>query len=90
MRVIEIFVRRPVIAIVVNLALVLIGLRAATQLPVQQYPRIESSSIIITTVYVGASAEGIRGFVTTPIERAVSSITGVDYVESTSVPGLAP
>ncbi len=89
MRAIEIFVRRPVIAIVVNLALVLIGLRAASQLPVQQYPRIESSSIIITTVYVGASADGIRGFVTTPIERAVSSITGIDYVESSSVPGLS-
>ena len=89
MRAMEVFVRRPVIAIVVNLALVLIGLRAATQLPVQQYPRIESSSVIITTVYIGASAEGIRGFVTTPIERAVSSITGVDYVESTSVPGLS-
>ena len=89
MRFIEIFVRRPVIAVVINLALVLIGLRAATQLPIQQYPRIESSSIIITTVYVGASAEGIRGFVTTPVERAVSSITGVDYVESSSVPGLS-
>jgi len=89
MRAIEIFVRRPVIAVVINLALVLIGLRAATQLPVQQYPRIESSSIVITAVYVGASAEGIRGFVTTPIERAVSSITGIDYVESSSVPGLS-
>lgn len=89
MRAIDIFVRRPVIAIVLNLALILIGLRAATQLPVQQYPRIESSSVVITTVYIGASADGIRGFVTTPIERAVSSITGVDYVESTSVPGLS-
>jgi multidrug efflux pump len=89
MRAIEMFVRRPVLAVVVNLALVLIGLRAATQLPVQQYPRIESSSITITTIYVGASAEVIRGFVTTPIERAVSSISGIDYVESSSVPGLS-
>jgi multidrug efflux pump len=89
MRAIEIFVRRPVIAIVVNLALVLIGIRAATQLPIQQYPRIESSSILITTVYIGASAESIRGFVTTPIERAVSSITGIDYVESSSVAGIS-
>lgn len=89
MRAIDIFVRRPVIAIVLNLALVLIGLRAASQLPVQQYPRIESSSIVITTVYIGASAESIRGFVTTPIERAVSSITGIDYVESSSVPGVS-
>ena len=63
MRVIDLFVRRPVIALVLNLALVLIGLRAATQLPIQQYPRIESSSILITTIYVGASAESIRGFV---------------------------
>ncbi len=89
MRALDIFVRRPVIAIVLNLALVLIGLRAATNLPVQQYPRIESSSIVITTIYVGASAETIRGFVTTPIERAVSSLTGIDFVESSSVPGLS-
>lgn len=89
MRALDIFVRRPVIAIVLNLALVLIGLRAASNLPIQQYPRIESSSIVITTIYVGASAETIRGFVTTPVERAVSSLTGIDYVESSSVPGLS-
>lgn len=89
MRAIDVFVRHPVLAIVVNLALVIVGLRAATQLPIQQYPRIESSSIVITTTYVGASADGIRGFVTTPIERAVSSITGVDYVESSSVASLS-
>src|SRR5918994_374917 len=89
MRAMDVFVRRPVIAIVVNLALVLVGLRAIAELPIQQFPRIESSSIIIKTVYVGASAEGIRGFVTTPIERAVSSISGVDYVESSSVAGLS-
>lgn len=89
MGVIDIFVRRPVIAVVLNLALVLIGLRSAEELPIQQFPRIESSSIIITTLYVGASADGIRGFVTTPIERAVSSISGVDYVELTSVAGLS-
>jgi multidrug efflux pump len=89
MRAIEIFVRRPVLAIVVNLALVLIGLKAATQLPVQQYPRIESSSIVVTTVYIGAAADVVRGFVTTPIERAVSSISGIDYVESSSVPGVS-
>lgn len=89
MRFIDIFVRRPVIAVVVNLAILLFGLRAAFELPIQQYPQIESSSIVITTPYVGASAKDIRGFVTTPIERAVSSITGVDYVESSSVAGLS-
>ncbi|MFM9843281.1 MAG: efflux RND transporter permease subunit [Dongiaceae bacterium] len=89
MRIIDIFVRRPVIAIVVNLVILLVGVRAAMELPIQQYPRIESSSIVVTTVYVGASADNIRGFVTTPIERAVSSISGVDYVESTSVSGVS-
>jgi multidrug efflux pump len=58
-------------------------------LPVQQYPQVESSSVIITTVYTGASAETVRGFLTTPIERAVSAIGGVDHVDSTSRAGLS-
>jgi multidrug efflux pump len=58
-------------------------------LPVQQFPSIESSSVVITTVYTGASAETVRGFLTTPIERAVSAISGVDYIESTSRAGLS-
>ncbi|NLD68025.1 MAG: efflux RND transporter permease subunit, partial [Limnobacter sp.] len=83
----DIFIRHPVFAIVVNLVIVLLGWRALATLPVQQYPDIESSSIVVTTVYVGASADTVRGFVTTPIERAVSSISGVDYVESESRAG---
>ena len=83
------FIRHPVLAFVVNLAIVLVGARALTTLPVQQYPSIDSSSIVITTVYVGASAETVRGFLTTPIERAVASISGVDYVESTSRAGIS-
>ena len=67
----------------------LVGWRALTTLPVQQYPQIESSSVVITTVYYGASAETVRGFLTTPIERAVSAISGVDYVESTSRAGVS-
>src|SRR5690349_7802747 len=58
-------------------------------MPVQQYPRIESSSVVITTVYYGAGAETVRGFLTTPIERAVSAISGVDYIESTSRAGVS-
>lgn len=85
----DVFIRRPVFALVVNLVIVLLGWRALTNLPVQQYPKIESSSIVITTVYYGASAETIRGFLTTPIERAVSAISGVDYIESTSRAGLS-
>ena len=85
----DIFIKHPVLAAVVNLVIVLVGIRALTTLPVQQFPSIESSSVIITTVYTGASAETVRGFLTTPIERAVSSIGGVDYVESTSRAGVS-
>src|SRR5213596_3842244 len=83
------FIKHPVLAAVVNLVIVLVGWRALTTLPVQQYPKIESSSVLITTVYYGASAETVRGFLTTPIERAVSAISGVDYVESTSRAGVS-
>ncbi|MCR9293582.1 MAG: efflux RND transporter permease subunit [bacterium] len=85
----DIFIRHPVLAIVVNVALVLIGIRAATSLPIQQYPSIESTSVVITTYYVGASAETVRGFLTTPIEKAVSSIAGLDFIESSSIAGVS-
>ncbi len=85
----DIFIRHPVLAVVVNLVIVLVGWRALTGLPVQQYPQVESSSVVITTVYYGASAETVRGFLTTPIERVVSAIGGVDYVESTSRAGVS-
>src|SRR3989475_11246651 len=83
------FIKHPVLAIVANLAILLVGWRTVTSLPVQQYPKIESSSVVITTVYYGASAEAVRGFLTTPIERAVSAISGVDYVESSSRAGVS-
>ena len=83
------FIKHPVLAAVVNLVIVLVGWRALTTLPVQQYPKIESSSVLITTVYYGAGAETVRGFLTTPIEHAVSAISGVDYVESTSRAGVS-
>jgi multidrug efflux pump len=85
----DVFIKHPVLAIVVNLVLVLVGWRALSSLPVQQYPQLESSSIVITTLYYGASAETIRGFLTTPIERVVSQIAGVDHVESVSRAGLS-
>ena len=85
----DLFIRHPVLAAVVNLAIVLVGWRALTTLPVQQYPNIQSSSVVITTVYYGASAEAVRGFLTTPIERVVSAISGIDYVESTSRAGVS-
>src|SRR5256886_10366067 len=82
-------IKHPVLAVVVTLVILLVGWRAVSTLPVQQYPKIESSSVVITTVYYGASAEPVRGFLTTPIERAVSAIGGVDYVESTSRAGVS-
>jgi multidrug efflux pump len=85
----DIFIRHPVLAIVVNLVILLIGYRALNRLPVQQYPKLESASVQITTVYTGASAETVRGFLTTPIERAVSAISGVDYIDSTSRAGIS-
>ncbi len=85
----DLFIRHPVIALVVNLVIVLVGWRALSSLPIQQYPKIESSSVVITTVYYGASAETVRGFLTTPIERVVSAIGGVDYIESTSRAGVS-
>jgi multidrug efflux pump len=85
----DIFIKHPVLAVVVNLILALAGWRALTALPLQQYPQIESTSVIITTVYTGASAETVRGFLTTPIERAVSAIGGVDHLESTSRAGVS-
>ncbi|MBP7950494.1 MAG: efflux RND transporter permease subunit [Verrucomicrobiales bacterium] len=83
----DIFIRHPVLALVVNFIIILMGWRAATSLPVQQYPKLESSSVVITTLYYGASAETIRGFLTNPIEQAVAQIGGVDYVESISRAG---
>ncbi|HEM45642.1 MAG TPA: efflux RND transporter permease subunit, partial [Alphaproteobacteria bacterium] len=85
----DLFVRHPVLAVVANLVLVIVGIRALTGLPVQQYPQVESSSVIITTVYYGASAETVKGFLTTPIERAVSAISGIDHLESTSRAGVS-
>ena len=85
----DIFIKHPVLAIVVNLVLVLAGWRSISNLPVQQYPSIENSSIKIMTIYTGASAETIRGFITTPIERSVSAVSGIDYIESKSYAGVS-
>jgi multidrug efflux pump len=85
----DIFIRHPVLAIVLNLCILLLGVRAMFLLPIQQYPKLESTSVIITTIYIGASAESVRGFLTTPIEQAVSSIAGIDFIESSSKAGVS-
>ncbi|MDJ0655190.1 MAG: efflux RND transporter permease subunit [Xanthomonadales bacterium] len=88
-RVTDIFVQRPVVSLVLCVALLLFGARAAVDLPVQQYPKIESASLEIVTPYVGASAEIVQGFITEPIERVASSMPGIDYIDSITTSGLS-
>ncbi len=85
----DIFIRKPVLAIVINVMILAVGWQAISKLPVRQYPRLESSAIVITTAYIGASAETVRGFITTPMEKAVSAIDGIDYIDSTSTAGVS-
>lgn len=85
----DIFLRRPVLALVVNLVIVIAGLQAIFTLTVRQYPRSDNAAITVTTVYVGASPELVRGFVTTPLERAIAAADGIDYIESVSRQGVS-
>ena len=85
----DIFIKRPVLSVVVSLLILLIGLRAATVLPIRQYPKLSNTVVNVTTVYPGASADLIQGFITTPIEQAVASAEGVDYMTSSSVLGTS-
>ncbi|WP_417546334.1 efflux RND transporter permease subunit [Marinobacter sp.] len=85
----DIFIRRPVLAIVVNLIILIAGLYAWNSLSVRQYPLSENASVQISTVYVGASAELVRGFITTPLERAIGAAEGIDYIESKSLQGIS-
>jgi multidrug efflux pump len=86
----DIFIQRPVLAIVVNLAIIIAGLQAYFfTLSVRQYPRSDNASITINTVYIGADAELVRGFITTPIERSIAAADGIDYIQSQSSLGLS-
>ncbi|MBB4398561.1 efflux RND transporter permease subunit [Bradyrhizobium sp. ERR14] len=85
----ELFIRRPVLSIVISSLILLIGLRAATVLPIRQYPKLSNTVVTITTSYPGASADLIQGFITTPLEQAVASAEGVDYISSSSVLGTS-
>src|SRR5437899_8490657 len=85
----DLFVKRPVLAMVLNLVILIAGLQAIRSLSVRQYPRSDIAVVQVTTVYVGANADLVRGFVTTPIERVVASADGIDYMESTSAQGLS-
>ena len=89
MRLTDLFIKRPVLAIVVNLVILIAGLQAIRSLSVRQYPRSDIAVVTVSTVYVGANADLVRGFITTPLERVIASADGIDYMESTSAQGLS-
>jgi multidrug efflux pump len=85
----DLFIRRPVLALVVNLVILIAGFQAIRSLNVRQYPRSENATVTVTTAYIGASAELVRGFVTTPLERAIAAADGIEYLQSSSQLGLS-
>jgi multidrug efflux pump len=85
----DIFVKRPVLALVVNLVILIAGLQSIRSLSVRQYPRSDIAVIRVATAYVGANADLVRGFITTPLERVIASADGIDYLESSSAQSLS-
>jgi len=85
----DLFIRRPVLALVVNLLIIIAGLQAIRSINVRQYPRSDNAVVTVSTVYVGASAELVRGFITTPLERVIAAADGIDYIQSQSVQGMS-
>ncbi|HXP96890.1 MAG TPA: efflux RND transporter permease subunit [Telmatospirillum sp.] len=80
----DLFVRRPVLATVVSLMILVLGLRAGFSLPVLQYPRTTNAIVTVTTTYYGAAPDVVAGFITTPLENAIAQANGIDYMTSTS------
>ncbi|MBI5550201.1 MAG: efflux RND transporter permease subunit [Desulfobacterales bacterium] len=89
MKITDLFIRRPVLAMVVNLVIIIAGLQAVRTLNVRQYPISENSVVTVKTIYVGASPELVRGFITTPLERAIAAADGIDYIQSQSAQGVS-
>src|SRR6202045_4079283 len=85
----DLFIKRPVLAIVVSLVILIAGLQAMKTINVRQYPRSDIASITVTTIYVGADAELVRGFITTPLERTIAAADGIDYIQSQSQQGVS-
>jgi multidrug efflux pump len=85
----DLFIKRPVLAIVVSLVILIAGLQSIRSLSVRQYPRSDIAVVSVSTVYVGANADLVRGFITTPLERVIASADGIDYMESSSAQGIS-
>src|SRR5829696_1696627 len=89
MKLTDLFIRRPVLAVVVNLVILIAGLQSVRSLTVRQYPRSDVAVINVTTAYIGANADLVRGFITTPLERVIASADGIDYMESSSAQSVS-
>src|SRR3979411_1838066 len=89
MRFTDLFIKRPVLALVVNLVILIAGLQAIRSLTVRQYPRSDIAVVRVNTAYVGANADLVRGFITTPLERVIASADGIDYMESSSAQAVS-
>src|SRR6185295_4963863 len=89
MKLTDLFIKRPVLAIVVNLIILIAGLQSIRSLSVRQFPRSDMAVVTVTTVYVGANADLVRGFITSPLERVIASADGIDYIESSSAQSVS-
>src|SRR5579859_1641019 len=85
----DIFIRRPVLATVVTLMILVLGARAYLALPVNQYPHTENAVVTVTTTYYGADPDVVAGFITTPLETAIAQANGIDYITSNSQSGVS-
>jgi multidrug efflux pump len=85
----DLFVRRPVLAVVVNLVILIAGLQAIRSLTVRQFPRSDMANVVVTTAYIGANADLVRGFITAPLERSIAGADGIEFLESSSAQGVS-
>lgn len=85
----ELFIRRPVLASVVSLMIMILGLRSIASLEVRQFPKTENTVVTVTTLYPGASSELVQGFITTPLQQAIAEADGIDYLTSSSRQGIS-
>src|SRR5471030_1443642 len=85
----DIFIRRPVLAMVVSMLLVVLGLRSLFSLPINQYPKTQNAVVTISTTYYGADAQTVAGFITQPLEAAIAQAQGIDYLSSSSSAGVS-
>src|SRR5437899_8725276 len=89
MKLTDLFIKRPVLAMVVNLVILIAGLQSIRSLSVRQYPRSDLANVVVSTVYVGANADLVRGFITEPLERVIAGADGIDFLESSSSQGVS-